>query len=159
MISKNGAPPIPELPETQQANYINITPQPGLHRKSSDPAPLQNYEKLRFGKGISPPLSSSAMANSSPLATSPPLLIPRRDPMGTYADLVFPLNEHPQNSRPNYDFVQYSFMNFEVMEAIRKTKEEREEEIRLRMEEEARAEELRKEEEKLAKKKAKIVTA
>ena len=220
IISKNGAPPIPELPETQQANYINITPQPGLIRKSSEPAPFQNYENLRLGLGMSPPLSSSAMANSSPLATSPPRLIPGRDPMGTYADLDLPktstprgrrstgdkgarqledeehhvtlnfsssssianktpapreggsgspqptevhlaaagnsLNEHPENSRPKDECVQYSFMNFEVMEAIRKTKEERKEEIRLRTEEEARAEERRKEEEeKVAKKKAK----
>ena len=137
----NGSiPTIPEWPETQQPNYINITPQPnyilnitpqpGLHRKSS-------------------------MANSSPLATSPPRLIPGKDPMGTYVDLDLPKTCTPRPVPNKDDFVQYSFMNFEVMEAIRKTKEEREEEIRLRMEEEVRAEERKKEEEKAKEKLAK----
>ena len=73
--------------------------------------------------------------------------------MGTYADLDLPKTCTPRPVPNRDEFVPYSFMNFEVMEAIHKTKEEREEEIRLRMEEEVRAEE-RKEEEKLAKKKA-----
>ena len=112
MFSKNEAPQIAERPETRQANYINITPQPGLSRKSSEPAPLQNYENLHLGKGMSPPLSSSAMANSSPLATSPPELIPGRDPMGTYADLDLPKTCTPRPVPNKDEIFQYSFYEF-----------------------------------------------
>ena len=73
--------------------------------------------------------------------------------MGNYADVDLPITCSTPVPNKEFEFVQYSLVNFEIMEAIRKTKEEREEYIRLRMEEEARAEERKKEEEKLAEEK------
>ena len=95
--SKNVTPQIPELPEQQQVNYINITPQPSLSRKTSDQSQqLQMYENLHIQKAVSPPLSAVS------LASSPPRLV-SGEPMGTYADLVLPNNTSTPKGRRDSD--------------------------------------------------------
>ena len=89
-----------------------------------------SINKSRSRTSTSPPPSNSELQLPSP-STGPP----GRGRSAT---------ELPSSS---VDMVQYAAMDFPVMEALRKTKKERDQEIRERTEEEAREEERRKREE------------
>ena len=112
------------------------TPKPSRTDRDED-----SHMVFSFASGQSPVIKTATPINRSLTATSaspPPtdLQMPER---GRSASEL-----PPQSS---VDTVNYAAMDFTIMEALRKTKEEREEEIRQRTEEEAREEERKKKEE------------
>ena len=128
---------------------MNITPQVPEQEQ-------QTYETLKPGHGTTAP---PAPHFSSPVATSQPRVVGGGL---RYANLVFQKTSTPKEDAAGpppaaKEPVNYARLDFYVMAALHKTKEERDEERRQRLEEEAREEERRKKEEekKLAKKKKK----
>ena len=174
----------PQVPDQPQQTYENLKPGHGI---TSPPAPQFSspvatspprvvgggplYADLVLPKMSTPKrdtpdddhhavLSFSSRANNTPAprersktakASPPPAdILLERDRSATAVAAAGP---PPAAEEP----VNYARMDFNVMAALRKTKKERDEEIRQRTEEEAREEQRRKkeEEEKLAKKKKK----
>ena len=161
-------------PQLQQPNYMNISlpvsqpPQPSLSHKTSEQ--LSMYQNLMLSQNTSPPLSSSSIV-SNPSASPPRKAKQGVDSgqQGSYTTLDFPtLNGTAINNTPaphsgrdppkhvevstvssdhwplEDDKVSYGILDFRTMEALRKTAEERQQDLQEQEEKRQNEEEERK---------------